>query len=249
MRARMKREDKGEGPHAVSCATIMGFNPTGCTTVVFDDMYWAGYRTDSFLDAIEEGEIQLVEGTDDGDNADDEDGMHVAMFINRPGAPPDSFFFGETELNSGSWRWFECVRPAPPSGTFGQSYAPSRLSTSFSSGAEVTVTGRVTRIVAAKRGEKKAVLDTRTVFTVMGFVQGTLPTQHLFWAVLSFESVFYVAALFSKDGECHLRLIRESHPSSLPESNVISQVQVSVTERLRWNGQLESYQQYRWQHM
>lgn len=210
-RLQIPREDSSQ----CCTASIMTF-PTksgGIAIVVYDDMLWAAFLAEDLEKSLHDGKVKRVAEVDD-----------VAFYLRARafhspynGSPPDCFFFGELkcpEVTHG-WRWFTRLIPAPKDGTHNQKYSPPRLDSALCAGAMVTLSGRFTKVLPAKRSEPK-VISLETHFILLGFLQASLPTQKNFWAILQSrqDDQTYISSIFGKDGECHIKLIGESIESS-----------------------------------
>lgn len=203
--ARINFPRKDEG---CSRATVMNMSNGGTTMIIYDDMYWAGFRTEYIYEAESKGELSFIVADEDVPSSE-----RVAMLLTPTnGSPPDCFLFDERALGKAAqsgWRWFTRIVPAPGNLTFGQKYSMPRLLHEVKTGMHVTISGRVVRLIPTKRKEVKPLLHTSTVFTLLGVVQATLTCQRYYWVALQLgskceEASVYIASLFDKDGGAHI---------------------------------------------
>lgn len=183
-------------------ASVMATKHDGPTVIVYDDMMWAAYQTLELEEALREGKVAPATEEEDVPHS-----QRARVFLcPLNGSPPDCFLFHERTLpaQARAWRWFSRLVPAPQNGTHGQRYSEPRLGKELLCGSSVNLSGRVTRLVPFKRSEPREFLHTGTLFSVLGFVQATLPQQKSYWAVVCSNSKemksthIYVATLFGK---------------------------------------------------
>ena len=191
--ARLTMEDRGT-PGSTHCTIIsVKDGPGGNSVLVFDDLYWGGYLTEELMTALG-GAVKAVSNEDDVPLSRRPRFMLSPRESNAAGGSlnpkPDAFLLSAVSnpaVEGLGWVFCEHAVPAPANGDFGQKYGePSRLGAPLSPGAEVTIVdgARVTPIMAAKKGDRKSSLNTETLFHVLGFVRGTLPTQSRYFSIL-----------------------------------------------------------------
>lgn len=206
-RIHFPREANGDG--LCNRATVINVVEGGTTMLIFDDMFWAGYRTEDVRKQAESRKgLTFIAADEDVPNRD-----RIAMMLSpMHGSPPDCFLFEERALERAGkcgWRFFLRLVPAPKNGTFEQKYSSPRLPCEIKTGLHVTISGRVVRLIPAKRKEAKPILNTATVFILLGVVQASLTSQHCYWVALQLgseceEGSVYVATLFDKDGGSYI---------------------------------------------
>lgn len=214
-RVRMLREDSSQ----CNNASIMTFNAGGACIVVFDDMLWAAYHSSYLEELLRQGSLCKLKGEEDVPC--DERACTFLAPIN--GAPPDCFMFGELELpkEAHGWRWFSKIVPAPEDGTMNQRYSAPRISTVLSTGATISLTGRLCKLQPQKRAETKEHISTETHFLLLGFVQASLPSQKKNWAIVhsvpddGSTGQTYISNIFGKRAEeCHITVVCGAESSS-----------------------------------
>lgn len=208
-RLSIARQDEG----GCTRATVVGIKAGSVACVVHDDMFWAGFKIDELHESLEAGEITIIPESEDVLSL-----LHAHVMLSPfNGAPPDAFLFDEVSgSHHGGWRVFTELQPAPVNGKFGQRYSEPRSPCTLHKGMQVSLSGRVTRLVPMKRTETKEPISTVTEFTLLGFVQATLPSQKCYWALVcsTSTSTVYVASIFGKEGDCHMHLVRHAAVAS-----------------------------------
>lgn len=222
-RLHIPRDDQNQA----CTASVMAVKNGGPMVVIYDDMFWAAFRSDDVLELLRLGTVWKV-----ADRDDVEADLRARVFL-RPfnGAPPHYFLFGEDALREAAtsfgWRWFSKLMPAPPNGTFAQKYSPPGMGGSFVAGARVKLCGRVAKLMPAKRCEPKEPLTTETPFVLLGFVQATLPNQKSYWAIVHSKSNAnlgntYATSIFGKGGESHMTRLPEDAISNIDDAKLHS---------------------------
>lgn len=201
---------------ATEFASVVGLKYDGPIAIVYDDKMWAGFKkTEDVMEALRTGVISKISEEDDVPAS-----QRARLFLCPwNGGNPDLFLFDERIVPSAAaaagWRWFGRLSPAPKDGTYGQRYSNPRLAKDVVRGSQVQLSGRVMRLLQMKRGEVKECLSTKTVFTVLGCVQASLPSQKSYWLVVSLAvsepqqgKNVYVATMFGKAADdVHVKIL------------------------------------------
>lgn len=229
-RLHIPRDDEA----APTAASVVALRSGDVALFVWDDMMWAGHPTKEVELGLKKGSISRVKEEEDVPPC-----KRARALLSPANMAPDCFFFDERTWpvpGAIAWRWFGILAPAPPDGKHNQKYSAPRIADVLRAGSRVTMCGRAARLVPWKRKESKEPLCTSTPFTVLGFVQASLPAQKSYWIVVTShehevkDTNLYVATIFGKGPEeVHVTTLDvEPELGALDEASLDASIQMAM---------------------